>query len=120
EQILGMQNPSLLLAISADPQAELLNGIARVELADPVQIDDKDYTSLRLSRSDGDTLIARIDPDTHLIRRVEHDLRPMVQRAGAVDVRKAEMVVDYTTVESGGELKAEQFAWTAPADAVSL
>jgi len=119
-QILSMQNPSILLAISPDPGAQILDGIARVELIDPITIDDKEYTSLRLSSAEGLSFVARIDPATHLLRRVEFDLRPIAERAGAVDIKKAEMVVNYTTVEGGAEVDAEQFAWSAPADATNL
>src|SRR5690606_38993195 len=118
--ILSMQNPSILLAISPDPGAQILDGIARVELIDPITIDDKEYTSLRLSSAEGLSFVARIDPATHLLRRVEFDLRPIAERAGAVDIKKAEMVVNYTTVEGGAEVDAEQFAWSAPADATNL
>lgn len=119
-QLLTMQNPSLMLAVSSDPRRELLEDAISVDRVEDTEIDGKSYQSLNVRGPQGISVTLRIDPQTNLIRQAIYDMRPQLEQAGAVDVRKAQVTINYTQSTVGAELADDTFAWTAPADARSL
>jgi thiol-disulfide isomerase/thioredoxin/outer membrane lipoprotein-sorting protein len=115
-QLLGPQNPSLAMAMSSDPTAELKKEFSSIKKGDAVKIDDKSYTALALSDGEATTTLL-IDPATNLVRRASMDLSPQLKSRGAKDVKKALVTVDYTTVTADGPAKGDAFAWAPPSGA---
>ncbi len=115
--MLSRQNPSLVLAISPDAGAELLDSMVNVEKAPDAVIDGVAYTTLKGVSDAGVMTEVAIDSKTHLLRRVSLDLKKSVEEKGAPNVKKANVVFDYPHTTVDPTLKADQFAWTAPADA---
>jgi thiol-disulfide isomerase/thioredoxin/outer membrane lipoprotein-sorting protein len=118
--VLNGENPSLLLAVAADPRFELMDDVQRITLGPPAQVEGKELPVLRLEAANGRTLDLRIDPQTHLVRQAYVNLKPMLEERGAVEVKQAEMLIDYTAIEPGAELSQETFAWAPPPGAKDL
>lgn len=119
-QLLTMQNPSLMLAVSSDPRRELLDHAVSVDRGEDVEIDGKSYQTLDIRGPEGLSIALRIDPQSNLIRQAIYDMRPQMEQAGAVGVTKAMVTIDYTQSTAGAAVAEDAFAWTAPADARSL
>ncbi len=115
-ELLRMQNPGLYLALARDPSESIVEGASRVSriLAEP--IDGRACEAMRIE-SDGGEVHLFFDAATHLLRRDVTDHRKLMHQRGRADMKTAEVTVDYTIVEPGAAVKAEQFAWIPPADA---
>ncbi len=113
-ELLTLQNPSLLLAVTDDAAAELLDGTIAAEIAPDVTIDGVACPVLKLTAKEGDTFEGAFDPKTHLLRRVTFDSRTAADRAGKTEVLKDEVVIDYRESGPAADLKKEQFAWAPP------
>ena len=118
--LLRAQNPSLALAISKDPAAELREDVEEIRLAEAEEIDGKKYPALQFAVTGGERMTMLVDPQTHLVRRVVTDLRPVLEKQGRGGMNAALYTVDYTTVKPDAPVAAEQFAWAAPAGARDL
>ena len=69
--MIGSQDPSLALALSSDPAAELQHGHAKIEKLADVTVDDRSFTALKLQREEDKAITTLlIDPKTHLDPRV--------------------------------------------------
>lgn len=112
--ILQTEDPALLLATSADPRRELVEGASSVSLDPPVTIDGQSYQSLHLVMRNGPEMNLDIDPATHLVRRITFNLKPILEAQGAQDIKQAQAVIDYTKVDAQSELTADAFAWSVP------
>jgi peroxiredoxin/outer membrane lipoprotein-sorting protein len=118
DDLLGSQNPSLLLALSSDPAGALLKEYPSAEQLPQVTVDGKKFAALKLTNPDQkDTLTLLIDPQTNLLRRATIDMSKTAEQRGAVDVKAAEVTIDYTSASAGAAVKADQFAWAPPAGA---
>ncbi len=114
-QILQVQNPSLALALTVDPAQELSQGVESVKKLDDTQIDGKAHPTLVIDpQGPGGKITWMIDPQTHLLRRVQYDLSELLLAQGAPDVKKAQITVDYTRSASGHEFAEGAFQWTPP------
>ena len=113
-QILGQQNPSLLLALAPDPGAELLDNITRVEKVDDVKIGDAAHATLRLTMENDTAVDVSVDPKTNLVRRISVDMSKAASARGGQDIKKAQLTIDYTTVKPDAKVEADQFAWAPP------
>ena len=112
-QLLDQQNPSLLLALAPDAGVQLVDGVVKVEKAADEKIGDTTYTALKLTASGGEQATVLVHPQTGLLRRVVIDLsKPMLARGQ--DVKRALVTIDYTDVQPGAKVAAEQFAWAPP------
>ena len=118
--LLRAQNPSLVLAISKDPAAELREDVEEIKLAEAEEIDGKKHPALHFAVAGGERMTMLVDPKTHLVRRVVSDLRPLLEKQGRSGMKTALYTVDYTTVKPDAPVAAEQFAWAAPAGARDL
>jgi peroxiredoxin len=116
-QILDQQNPSLLLALVADAAAQLLEGVSKVDRVADVKIDDVAYTTLNLTTEDSAEVQLLLDPSTNLVRRVSADMTKAAAARGQQDVKRAQLVIDYTDVKAGDAAKLPEFAWAPPAGA---
>ncbi len=85
----------------------------------PTRIGDVDCPTVRFDAADGaESQSLSFDPATHLLRRGTTDLRGLLTKRGATDVRAATVTVDYTTARPGGAIDADRFAYAPPAGAV--
>jgi peroxiredoxin len=125
DQVQGLlmdQDPSLLLAFSADAAAAIAEGATDISIADARTIDGVVFPSLRVERPDEDETIT-IDPKTDLIRSVQHDLIRSMKRQGVPNLKTAMVTVDYLpTAQQPAAVTPQQIAfdWTPPAGARPL
>ncbi len=118
--MLRSEDPSLMLAVSADPAAELKSMASRISVGKTATIDGREFPTLSVVDTDGKEIELRLDPQTHLLRQVMINLQEPLKKAGAKDVKSAQMLIDYNKTETGIEIPAEQFAWTPPAGAKDI
>lgn len=112
--LLGMQDPSLLLAITKDPAAELLDGVTDATKIDDTKVADVDCPTLKLVQSDKTTAQVMLDPSTHLVRGMRFDMTEQF-KPRRPDLAKAILTVDYTTINADHDAaKDELFAWSPP------
>jgi len=121
-RLVSSQNPSLAMALSADPTELLMDEVTEVKKLDDIKIGDKAYTALALSAPKVDLILA-IDPQTHLVRRMEMDHRKLLVENGEENVKLAMVTVDYSTASLNPPAKTvdgpkvDPFAWAPPAGA---
>ncbi len=116
--LVGGQNLSLVLAMSSDPLKEITSNYPTIEKIADEKIDDKSYTTLKLSEADGKRAVRLlVDPQTHFVRRLIADLSGELRERKAENVKKAQVTVDYTTTTPDAPVKSDQFAFTPPAGA---
>ena len=117
--VLARQDPSLLLAIVPSAKAELATWDKSPKLAAPTVIDAVAYPTVRFALpADHQTVAMAFDPATGLLRRATFDLRPMLEKKGATDVKAATVTVDYTTAVVDAPADPAAFAWKPPVGAV--
>jgi thiol-disulfide isomerase/thioredoxin len=114
--LLEMQDPALLMALSEDPAASLLDGVATVEKAEDGKVNDVAHPALKMTSKTGEEVLVLIDPKTNLLRRLTFDLRKPLEKRGQQDVKSAQITIDYADVstDAPAALKAEAFAWVPP------
>jgi peroxiredoxin/outer membrane lipoprotein-sorting protein len=112
--LLCQQDPSLLLALVTDPEAEILDGLTSVTKGDDEKIGAVSYPVLRLLDKGGNTTDLVIDPSTHLVRRAVSDLRELYKKQGQSDVNKVLITIDYTQTLPGVNLNDDRFVFVAP------
>ncbi|HEX8524626.1 MAG TPA: TlpA disulfide reductase family protein [Tepidisphaeraceae bacterium] len=117
-QVIGTQNPSLMLALSSSPSRSLTDNLGSAEQLEDVKLEGKAFNQLRLSDPQtGASMAILLDPTTHLLRRATLDMTKALEKRGATDVKQALVTVDYSATVPGAAVKENQFAWTPPADA---
>ncbi len=120
-ELLQTQNPSLLFAICKDPVQSLTQNMKAITTLADVKVGSKSYTALKMVPAEGDAkLIMLIDPETHLIRRLNVNVKPEDADLGETKVQNVTSEVDYTTVKSQADFKEDHFTWTPPQDAKDL
>lgn len=136
--VLTLQNPSLAMALSTDPTAQLIDGATAFALScskeksaselekgteikkiDDVKITGKIFTALKLTNACGEYTIL-FDPQTHLVRRISIDQVGFFKGLGQADVKQALTVVDYAEVRTEAKRVENQFAWAPPTGAKEL
>jgi len=117
KMILPAQNPSLTLAIAADPAKTLLASSTDVATGDAVKLGDASYPTLRMTGQDKTVTTMAFDPSTHLLRQAVMDLKAMAEGRGVPDVKNAVITIDYTATTTNTPMTDEQFAWAPPAGA---
>ena len=111
--LLELQNPSLMLALSKDPAAELTQNVAEISKIEDTRIGDASCPTIKLALSDKSTMTLAIDPQTHLIRRATEDLTAGLKERRAA-LNSAVVTIDYSKITPDGESKDDQFAWAPP------
>jgi peroxiredoxin len=118
-QVLQVQNPSLLLALTKSPSNELEELAGEMtRLPDTTLPDGTACPTLRFELPTHQVVTMLVDPATSLLRQVRFDWSKVLTQRGTTDLNSAEVIVDYTTVKP--QLAAAddaQFAWTPPAGA---
>ncbi len=112
-ELLMQQNPSLALALAPDASDLLIAGATDVRIGDDRSINGQVYPNLKLTQSDEDETVL-IDPRTHLIHSVEHNLLRSMQAHGVPNPNVALVTLSY---EPAASSQAVSFDWTPPADA---
>src|SRR5688572_19765991 len=118
--LLRAQNPSLVMAISKDPAAEMMEDVEEISLGEPEQIDGKQHAALKLNVNGGERMTVLVDPETNLIRRASTDLRAVLEKLGRPGMKIALYTVDYTTVKPDAAVAEDRFVWAPPAGARDL
>lgn len=120
-EILPMQDPALALAAAEDPVAWLSEFGEEIGVGAAQQIEGKSYPVLRVVlRKYKNEMLLVLDPQTHLIRRMMVDLKPVLGAQGRGDLTAARYTVDYARCQVDGAVKEEVFAWGPPAGAKDL
>jgi thiol-disulfide isomerase/thioredoxin len=115
--VVRRQNPSLALALAADPAAELTAGATSVDLTD-TKLDDADLPALKIVRPDRDTIVA-VDPKSHLLRLQIVDLTRLAMKRGALVVKSA-IIMTELQESPGASIDPATFAFSPPPGAQAL
>src|SRR5687768_2591966 len=117
--LLEMQDPALLMALSEDPAASLLDGVETVEKLEDVKVADAACPALKMASRTGEEVVVVIDPRTNLLRRLTFDLRKPLEKRGQRDVKTALITIDYAEVSTDAPAlqKPDAFAWAPPVGA---
>jgi peroxiredoxin len=113
-QVMQMQNPSLMLAIVKSASGLLNETFSEIKKTEDVQLEGAAFQALQLTLPNHSVVTMLINPETHLIRQVRADIRPVLEQRGAPDVKQALLTVDYTTTKPDAAVKEDQFAWAPP------
>ncbi|HZL36940.1 MAG TPA: redoxin domain-containing protein [Tepidisphaeraceae bacterium] len=115
-QMLGQQDPSILLAMAIDPAQELIFNALDVTKVDDTKLDGQNCPTLKLGLKDSVTQTVAIDPTTHLLRQSVSDATAAVKQQNPA-VNSVVFTVNYKTSTPDAQVKPEQFAWAPPAGA---
>jgi thiol-disulfide isomerase/thioredoxin/outer membrane lipoprotein-sorting protein len=116
--ILQQQNPSMLLALTKSASGglkELGEDMTRVS---DTKLEGISFPTLQFDLPPQHQIVTMlIDPKTSLLRQVRFDLRKSLEARGAVNVKEADVTIDYTMVATDMATDNKTFAWTPPAGA---
>jgi len=121
-RVLWTEDPAVVLAISKDPSLDVREMASSITKLADEKIDGKDCITLSLTLNDANKgpLTLNFDSQTHLLRRASLNMEDAFEKAGRADITNALYRVDYTTIQSNGPLKGEQFAWVPPSGAKDM
>jgi peroxiredoxin len=117
--LVASKNPALVMVLSPDPIDMLVQNMTEVKMGDDITIDNKKFSVLSLVGPERDQTLA-IDPATHLLRRIELDVRKEIEKKGQTNVKSAKISFDYpstTPLPATQPGAKDLFAWTPPAGA---
>jgi peroxiredoxin/outer membrane lipoprotein-sorting protein len=114
-QLLGSQNPVLLMALLSDPIEALTHGSTNIAKADDVKLADTSYNAVTFDKNDRGYRVL-VDPSTHFIRQIRIDRKTEIEKRGVDDVKTVDVTIDYLTTKTDAPAP-EQFAWSPPRDA---
>jgi len=117
-QALPAQNPSLVLAISRDPEAELRRWASDISVASDSAPGQPALRVVAADRSSVATVF--VDPQSWLIRRVVADYKPLFASMGRDDISSAVLAIDYTLIRTDAPLADDAFEWSPPPGAREL
>jgi peroxiredoxin len=117
-QVIQMQNPALVLAVAKSAASELTGTFSDIKKVDDTKLGDDGaaYPTLLMTLPNRMVVTMLFNPQTHLLRRAQTDVKPMLEQRGTPEVKNATLTVDYTTVKANDEAKVAdaQFAWAPP------
>lgn len=116
-ELLDVQDPGLLLAVSGNSVGDMLDGATKVRKATDTVIDQKGLPTLAYTASDGRNISLAFDPQTYLLRQATYDISGLMSSRGAEQVNKALVTIDYTQIQPNPQFDGAHFAWTAPPNA---
>jgi peroxiredoxin/outer membrane lipoprotein-sorting protein len=111
---LGMENPSLLIALSKEPAKDLIDTATEISKSEDTQIDGVGFPTLHMQLKDQTVRTLVIDPHSHLVRKVITDVSSVLKARNSPDVKLATFTIDYTTVTADASPAADLFAWVPP------
>jgi peroxiredoxin/outer membrane lipoprotein-sorting protein len=115
-EVLGSQNPSIMLALCKSASGELLDEVAAADKAEDTHIGDASCPTLKLKLNDDSTMLAIFDPESHLLWQTRTDVTAPLKKRRA-DLNSAVVTTEYSRVKMDEELKDGTFAWTPPVGA---
>jgi len=110
--LLGMQDPSLMLAISKNPADELLSDVTDATRTDDTKVDGVSCPTLKLVQKDKTIVLVMADPQTRLLRELRADLTAGF-RQRRDDLTQSVVTIAYTKT-SPDAAENDQFAWSPP------
>lgn len=122
-QLLQAQNPSLLMAMAADPLSAIGLPVQSISRTNDVLIAGKNCPALFLRPADGDYSVTLVlDQDTKLLRRFSVDISTVNLKGGGDvgPIKSVRTEVDYATIKRDEDFDADFFAWAPPEGAESL
>lgn len=123
---LADREPTLGLLLSGDPRPLVLRGAVRVLRSPDSSIDGRTHPTIWIERSDGVCTTIAMSPTVPgagaLPRRITHDFSQQFRDRGTPMVRRATLVIEFTTVDFSPALAIpnQRFNWTAPEGATDL
>ena len=118
-QVLEVQDPGLLLAVSGNSLGDLIEDARKVRILEPKETSSVNPV-LAYTAGDGREIQLTFDPQTHLLTQAKYDLAELMRTRGAEKVNSALVTIDYADVQPNSPVEDARFAWTPPADAREL
>ncbi len=87
-KLMPSQNPSIQFAVAKDPGVEIVRDAAAVTKADDTTLDGKPYQTLNLNLNDKRQITLLVDPQTHLLRQMRTDVKPLLDGRGTAGVKR--------------------------------
>jgi len=115
-QLLGAQNPALLMTLTTDPIQLITGGASKIAKADDVKLAEKSFNAITFEKNDRGYRVL-IDPSTHFIRQLRIDRKAEITKRGVEGVKTADVTFDYLSTKTDATPAAELFAWSPPKDA---
>ncbi len=119
-QLMEMQDPGLILAVSANSIGDVVDGAKLVRLEDPKAEGAQPLPTLAYTANDGRDVKLSFDPKTNLLVQASYDLSNMMRDRGAEQVKKALVTIQYSKHDAGAKFADTIFAWAPPANAREL
>ena len=116
-QVLEVQDPGLLLAVSSNSVQDLIAGAKKVHIPEPSPDAPQAASTLAYTTGDGREIQLVFDPKSHLLTQAKFDLATMMRNRGAEQVNSALITIDYSALQPDEALDDALFAWTPPANA---
>lgn len=115
-QVLEVQDPGLLLAVSANSVQDLIADAKKVHIPEPTT-QPANLSILAYTAGDGREVQLTFDPQSHLLTQAKFDLATMMRNRGAEQVESAVITIDYSALKANEDLDDAIFAWAPPANA---
>jgi len=116
-EMLEVQDPAMLLALSAGSIGDVMEGATFVKVAPDPATDGDSPATLMFTASDGRIINLAFDAKTSLLRQARYDMSDLLRKRGAEKVIKALITISYDQVKPDVAIEATQFAWMPPATA---
>lgn len=116
-EMLEVQDPTLLLALSTGSIDDVVEGATFVKVADDTVIGGDALPTLTFAASDGRIVNLAFDAKTSLLRQARYDMSDLLRKRGAEKVVKALITISYDQVNPNVVVEAARFAWMPPATA---
>lgn len=116
-QLLDMQDPGLVLAISKNSIDDLLEGATGIERKQDSVVGGKSLATLEYASADGRKITLCFDPKTFLLQQATYDLAEVLRSRGAAAINNAKVTFAYDQAQAGAKMDNSLFAWNPPANA---
>ena len=107
-EVLEVQDPGLLLAVSANSISDLLEGATKIQKAADTTVDQQTLPTLSYTASDGREISLAFDPQSHLLRQAVYNMSGLMRSRGAEQVNRALITIQYNQLEANGKLDASR------------
>ena len=98
-ELLGSQDPVLLMTLCSEPVQVLTQGASNVAKADDVKLGEASFNTLTFEKSDRGYRVL-VDPATHFIRQIRIDRKTEVEKRGVDDVKTVDVTFDYLSTKT--------------------